>query len=96
MGAFSDKLKVLAHEIDKLLGAYQSLRQENEELEIRLKQSLQALTLAENRIVELEKEVDGMKVATALSGDDRRRSDAKVEVNRMLREIDKCLALLND
>jgi hypothetical protein len=96
MGAFSDKSKVLAHEIDKLLGAYQSLRQENEELEIRLKQSLQALTLAENRIVELEKEVDGMKVATALSGDDRRRSDAKVEVNRMLREIDKCLALLND
>ena len=96
MGAFSDKSKVLAHEIDKLLGAYQSLRQENEELEIRLKQRLQALTLAENRIVELEKEVDGMKVATALSGDDRRRSDAKVEVNRMLREIDKCLALLND
>lgn len=96
MGAFSDKSKVLAHEIDKLLGAYQSLRQENEELEIRLKQSLQALTLAENRIVELEKEVDGMKVATALSGDDRRRSDAKAEVNRMLREIDKCLALLND
>lgn len=96
MGAFSDKSKVLSHEIDKLLGAYQSLRQENEELENRLKQSLQALSLAENRIVELEKEVDGMKVATALSGDDRRRSDAKVEVNRMLREIDKCLALLND
>jgi phage shock protein A len=96
MGAFSDKSKILAHELDKLIGSYQNLRRENEELEERLKQSLKSLEKAETRIHEMEAEVDGMKVATALSGDDRRRSDAKTEVNRMLREIDKCLALIND
>lgn len=96
MGAFSEKSKVLAHEIDKLIGSYQYLRQENEKLEAQLKTTSEKLSAAEERIQELEKDVDGMKVATALSGDDMRRTDAKAEVNRMLREIDKCLALLND
>ena len=96
MGAFTDKAKMLEYEIEKLIRAYQSLRFENERLERELKEVRSSLNSARERIDELEKDVDGMKVASALAGDDTRRRDAKAEVNRMLREIDKCLALLND
>jgi len=65
-----------------------SLIAENKELKIKLHK-------AEKEIVDINKKYDTLKIAKSMliSGDDKH--DAKIRVNKMVREIDKCIALLN-
>jgi len=44
---------------------------------------------------ELKKKYDALKIAKAIAGSESDRNEAKSKVNRIVREIDKCIALLN-
>lgn len=48
----------------------------------------------EERVRELEAEVARMQLAEGLAGEDRSRDKARARVNRLMREVDKCIALL--
>ncbi|MEN9443142.1 MAG: hypothetical protein RIS47_32 [Bacteroidota bacterium] len=67
---------------------YQRVSQANEELE-------QSVQLQRIRIQQLEQHNQSQKMARAIgaSGDDIHAT--KLKINRMVREIDKCIALLN-
>ena len=52
--------------------------------------------MLENKLDELEKKYENLKIAKVLSsvpGEDVH--ETKLQVNRIVREIDKCIALLN-
>jgi uncharacterized coiled-coil DUF342 family protein len=52
--------------------------------------------ILENKLADLEKKHENLKIAKVLSsvpGEDLH--DTKIQVNRIVREIDKCIALLN-
>ena len=55
---------------------------------------------AENRSLqekrkELETELSRMQLTAGFAGDDRDRDKARARVNRLMREVDKCIALLS-
>ena len=54
------------------------------------------LTELENKLKETEKSFENLKMAKVLSTvSDHDINDTKLQVNRIVREIDKCIALLN-
>ena len=64
----------------------------------RLSESCAELT-AENRtlqerIRELDGELSRMQLTEGLAGESRNREKARARVNRLMREVDKCIALL--
>lgn len=50
--------------------------------------------MLEERIKELEAEVARMQLAEGLAGSGTNREKARARVNRLMREVDKCIALL--
>lgn len=44
---------------------------------------------------EMKRKYDSLKVAKTIVSSDDEKHDAKIKVNRIVREIDKCIALLN-
>ncbi len=65
-----------------------SFEQKNIELEEKLKNLLQEKE-------KLSVQYNNLKLAKNLEGSDLNSHDAKLKVNRIVREIDKCIALLN-
>lgn len=51
-------------------------------------------TLLERRKA-LETELSRMQLTAGLAGDDRNRNKARARVNQLMREVDKCIALLS-
>jgi hypothetical protein len=64
------------------------LKQSNIELQKRVK-------IHQSRISELELKYANLKIAKSLLAENEDSHDAKIRVNRIVREIDKCIALLN-
>jgi hypothetical protein len=58
-----------------------------------LKKHLSSFTLVNE---ELKNKYDNTNLAKAFSESSGSNHDAKIKVNRILREIDKCIALLNN
>ena len=53
------------------------------------------LAQKEQEIDSLEIKLHTLKLAKSISGENNDMQDAKVKVNNLVREIDKCIALLN-
>jgi hypothetical protein len=53
------------------------------------------LNIHEARISELEQKYSNLKIAKALITESGDMHDARIKVNKIVREIDKCIALLN-
>ena len=74
------------------------LREQQEE-NIRLKQQFEDLQKAVQQkqvhIEELEQENQKLSLVKGIMADGEGKQDAKVQINRIVREIDKCIALLN-
>ncbi len=90
-----DELIVLNSKLDELLARYNNLRTEvadlknaNEELRVVLRER-------DNKIKDLESRYERAKLSGALLGDGENATEAKRKINELVREIDRCVALLN-
>ncbi len=76
-----------------------SLLEKSEEERLRLHNEKQQLAeqvkLKTTAFEELERRYEHLKLAKAILGSEGNSHDAKIKVNRIVREIDKCIALLN-
>lgn len=77
------------------MAIYEQIRDENLSLKKRSTELENIVIEKENQIRELEKKYTNIKLANALISDENQKSDAKNKVNKIVREIDKCIALLN-
>jgi len=57
-----------------------------------LKEQIRLLTIKNEELV---KNKEDLKFAKSLLGADEDSHEAKIKINRLVREIDKCIALLN-
>ena len=88
-------LGVLRSRMKEMMAALESERSrskllENEHDSLRVKFDLQT-----KKLEELEHKYNNLKMAKVLTGDVDDGHDARVRVNRIVREIDKCIALFN-
>jgi hypothetical protein len=75
-----------------------ALDKEKHENELLLNQNIdlkRLLNEKEQAYIELKEHYDRLKFAKSLQASNQEVHDAKIKVNRIVREIDKCIALLN-
>ena len=90
-----EELIILNRKLDELFSRYNSLKNELTEL----KNGNEALKVQvqerEVNIKELELKYERVKLSGALLGDGENASEAKKKIAELVREIDRCVALLN-
>ena len=89
IAAFEQKLR-------KIMSAYQLLQKENSELKEELERKHNDLMRAHKDVLTLQKNYEQLRIARSLVASDDAHDAAKQSVTKLIREIDKCLALLND
>ena len=86
---------ILKVKIEELMTAYDKLKEENQKLfeqKVMLENVLQERELA---YLELDKKYNQQQLVKAFAASSGDMHDAKIKVNRIVREIDDCIALLN-
>ena len=88
-------LKEFKGKLDKLINSHLRMKQEKQlltEKQSQMKEQIRLLTLKNEELVKKQEE---LKFAKSLLGADEDPHEAKIKINRIVREIDKCIALLN-
>ncbi len=88
-------LREFKEKLDKLIGFQMKMKSENRllvEEQSRLKEQINLLVQKND---ELNKKIEDLKFAKSLLGVEDDSHEAKIKINRLVREIDKCIALLN-
>jgi hypothetical protein len=80
----------------KLISEYKSLQIQNAQLKADLDRKQTDLMLAHQEVLELRKNYDHLKIARNLGVSETERTESKLKITKMVREIDKCLALLDE
>ncbi len=86
----------LSERVEKLVAAQSELKNENSELKSRNAELEQAVNDQKNVLSRLEEENKVVKIAKAVTDDDEDRKEQRKRLNELVREVDKCIALLNN
>jgi hypothetical protein len=90
-----EELIVLNRKLDELLTRYNDLKTESEELRKSNQEFNILLQERDDRIKELETRYERVKLTGALLGEGENASEAKKKITELVREIDRCVALIN-
>ncbi len=85
----------LRNNIKSIILLYEEQREKNREFVAKNKELTHKITNLEDKIKDKELQYNNLKLAKAIASTDESNHDAKIKVNRIVREIDKCIALLN-
>jgi hypothetical protein len=96
MDSNQDQLVIrLKEKVDTIVSMLEKSEEERTRLQkekVHLSEQIKLKTVA---FEELERRYETLKLAKSILGSDGNSHDAKIRVNRIVREIDKCIALLN-
>lgn len=90
-----EELIILNRKLDELLTKHNRLRDEIQNIKHVNEELKDILQERELRIKELEIKYERVKLTGALLGEGENAGEAKRKLNELVREIDKCVALLN-
>jgi coenzyme F420-reducing hydrogenase delta subunit len=90
-----EELKNLNSKLDELLNKYINLKTEYTQLKTGNEAMKSQLQDRENRIRELEIKNERIKLSGALLGEGENATEARKKITELVREIDRCVALLN-
>ena len=93
--AQEEALELLQQRVQRVLELYSSRKSENEQLIQRNEELEGRIRLEQEKLKEIEDKYNKLKISKALIASSNDVHDAKLKVNRLVREIDKCIALLN-
>jgi len=89
INAFEIKLR-------KLISEYTFLKEQNFMIKSELARKQTDLMLAHQEILELRKNYDHLQIAKNLGVSEAEKAESRQQITKMVREIDKCLALLDE
>ena len=81
--------------IEKIAQLHERVKDENFKLIAEKEDLLKAIESKKNMINNLEERTKILKLAKSLSGINESSLDTKLKINDLVREIDRCIALLN-
>ncbi|MDR1877258.1 MAG: hypothetical protein LBQ84_06505 [Flavobacteriaceae bacterium] len=90
------ELKILELKIRELIKDNRELKEKNEYLEKSLSKGEDKLIQKEKLYKELEEQNKRLKVINAISGSKEYKKVMKLQMNRMIKEIDSCIAELQN
>ena len=86
----------LAKKIELLVSNQAELQEEKLELKAKNAELEQLVIDQKNVLSKLEEQNKVVKIAKAVSEDDEDRKEERKRLNELVREVDKCIALLNN
>ena len=89
-------LRKLKGHIEQIISKYELALSENESLKGELERCRTELENKGDRNKELEKKVELMQLGDAFKASSEDVKEAKRKIGRIVREIDKCISMLND
>ncbi len=87
-------IKAVQERLQLLLKSHQTLVRENQRLQKELEKSQQLVASRDEHVHALQQQVDALKLGTSAHSPEEKALLEK-RINGYLKEIDKCLALLN-
>jgi len=90
-----EELALLNKKIEELFERYNDLRTKNRDLKNENDTLKRYIEERELKIRDLEKKYERIKISGALMGEGEGAAEAKNKINELVREIDRCVALLN-
>jgi predicted RNase H-like nuclease (RuvC/YqgF family) len=86
----------LREKIKTIISLCEDQKSKNIELRNKNQELSEQIIMLENKMEDLDKKYENLKIAKVLSSvPGEGVHDTKLQVNRIVREIDKCIALLN-
>ncbi|MBO4427970.1 MAG: hypothetical protein J5771_05780 [Bacteroidales bacterium] len=86
-------LERLRDGIQKLISLYETEKNRANALELELQENKVAVQTLKEQIAELNRQIDNQRLASAFSGTADNR-EAKDRLTKLIKEIDRCIALL--
>ena len=87
-------LEDIRENIKKLISLYEDVKAENDKLRKDLQISRDKEESQRKQIDELAKQVDNLKLIGAFTTDSDSNEAAKQKIDKLIRDIDKCISLL--
>ena len=85
----------LKGKVREIIAVYEKVKLDNDRLTKENKGLNEIVKSKQREILNFEKKFDTLKVAKTVVMSTEDKHEAKLKVNRIVREIDKCIALLN-
>lgn len=95
-GAMLERLAAIKASVERLVKENAALKSECTELQEKLRETETLCELQKNTIAELTERAKLLKIAKALSLNGSEKFDAKIKINELIRDIDRCIDLLNE
>lgn len=91
-----EAIHLLEIKLKNLVSNYEFLLKENEIL-LQKNNQLQHLLLEKERFLkEIEEQYNLLKIAKTIEGSNKSTKETKLKINTLVREIDRCIAQLNE
>jgi phage shock protein A len=84
----------IKQKIGQLIAAYEKERMERIRLQEALQQSENQNETYKMQIKELERQIDNLKLTSAFMADGSNNEQARKKIDRLMKEIDKCIKLM--
>lgn len=86
-------LDAIKQDIKRLIAAYESEKLERMRLQIELEQSRNDNETCRKQIIELERQIDNLKLTEAFKASGS-NPEARNKIDSLIKEIDKCISLM--
>lgn len=93
---YQTALHRLKNKIGLLVSQYEQIKADNERMAIELTTLKIILSEDKTTIKELEKKISRLQMAEAFKASSADVKEAKQKISKLIKEIDKCIALLNN
>ena len=93
---YEETLAAFEGKLQRLVAEYKSLKEQNAHLRDELDRKQTELMHAHKALLDLQQDYDHLRTARYLNTSPRERRISRQYINRLVREIDRCLALLNE
>ena len=87
-------LETVKQNIKQLIAAYEAEKVERMRLQAALEQAEAKNEAYREQITELDRQIDNLKLAEAFKAGGAGSPEAKKKINSLLKEIDRCISLL--
>jgi|688.fasta_scaffold50055_3 phage shock protein A len=95
MTALPKGIETIERKVDMLLEYCDALKEQNELLLTENEQFKKSANELKTQLNELDERHNMLKLAKTVAGSDEKTLDIKAKINDFVREIDKCIAILN-
>ena len=94
MGELIEIVDSLENKVSKLLHRLEVLNQANAKLRKELDDQVESHEQSKEALAEWKEKYDSLKLASSMLGGNTNKTEAKLKINSLIRELDSCIAQL--